>query len=53
MRSRPTVFLANVTPQPLFIDDYLINMKHAENTLHLCLTEVNNTGIATASICYS
>ena len=50
MRTRQTVFLTNVAPQSLFIDD-LINIKHAENVL-LCLAEVNNTGIARASICY-
>ena len=33
-------------PQSLFIDDYLRHRKHTENVLHLCLTEVNNTGIA-------
>ena len=51
MRSRLTVFVANVAPQSLFIDDYLINVKYAEDVLHLCSAEVNNTGIARASIC--
>ena len=29
------VFLVNVDPQSLFIDDYLINIKYAENVLQL------------------
>ena len=45
MRSRPAVLLANVAPQSLFIDDYLMNIKHA-GVLQLCLAEINNMGIA-------
>ena len=53
MRSRPIIFFANVALQSLFIDNYLINIKHGENVLGLSLAEVNNSGIARASICYS
>ena len=31
MRSRPTILLATTAPQSLFINDHLINIKHAEN----------------------
>ena len=50
VKSRPTVFLANVAPQSLFIDDYFIHIKHTENVLYLCLAEVSNTGMARATI---
>ena len=53
MKALRTVFLRNVAPQSSFIDEYLINTKHSENVLHLCLAEVNDTGITRDSICYS
>ena len=52
-RSMAAVFLANVAPKLLFKDDHLINIKHADKVLHLCFEEVNDTGIASASICHS
>ena len=42
--SMAVVFLGNVPTKLLFIDDHLINIKHAENVWYQCLAEVSDTG---------